>query len=284
MTIESSTIINAGPSKRIAKKTLTLTAYPALIAFGVITTIAAIGSGSKTPTGSYLSPLPKGELAQNTTPTPTEPQKTPSELINLAQNYLDKAFTIAKTSNQTQDQKTKILENLDKSLNLTTQAISQDPRNPNGYILRAQILTAVSGQNPQALTQAQKDLEIAQSLSQGQSITLPKTINPINLLPDQQAIASSDLILAAPEDASESTTSSQVASNSFTTKVTISANQTELLVKDARITPNSYIYLIPETKTNNSIFVKSKDQAQFTIATSTPATTDLVLNYYIINN
>jgi hypothetical protein len=283
MTIESSTTIptNTNLGKRIAKKVFTLTAYTALIAFGVITTITVIGSSSRTPTGTYLSPLPTGEIAQ-ATPTP-EPVKTTPELINLAQNYLDKAFTLAKTHNQTQEQKAKILENLDQSLSLTTQAISQDPRNPNGYVLRAQILTAVSNSNPSALAQAQKDLETAQGLSQGQPITLPETINPLNLLPDQQALASSDLILAAPENATESTASGEVASNSFTTKVTIAAGQTELLVTDARITPDSYIYLIPETKTNASIFVKSKGNGKFTLATSTNNPLDLTISYYIIN-
>jgi len=286
MIIESCTSQkNTDLGKNIAKKLFTFTAYTALVGFGVVTVITVIGQSSqKPPTGSYLSPLPTGELAENTpSPTSTPDTKTTPELINLAQNYLDKAFTLAKSSNQTEDKKTKIMENLDQSLSFTTQAINQEPRNPNGYILRAQILTAVSSVNPNALAQAQKDLETAQSLSQGQPITLPEAINPINLLPNQQAIASSDLILAAPEDAIDSTSSGEVSSNSFTTTAVISAGQMELVVKDNRITPTSYIYLIPETKTNASVFVKAKGENQFTLATSNPAETDLTINYYIIN-
>jgi hypothetical protein len=283
MTIESCTT-SISPGRNIVKKALTLTAYSLLIIFGLVTTITVVGSVNKTPTGSYLSPLPTGELAQSSpSPSPTPAQKSSPELINLAQNYLNKAFTLAKNTNQTQEQKDKIIENLDQSLSFTTQAITQDPRNPNGYILRAQILTAVSNTNPNALTQAQKDLETAQGLSQGQSITLPETVNPLNLLPDQQALASSDLILAAPEDATQGTSSGELNSNSFTTTAIIPSGKTEVLITDKRITGASYIYLIPETKTNASVFVKSKGQGSFTLSTPTPSNTNLTINYYIIN-
>ena len=285
MIIEScTTTTSTNKGRNIIKKAFTLTAYSLLIIFGVITTITVIGSTNTNPTGTYLSPLPKGELAQATpSPTPTPDTKTTPELINLAQNYLDKAFQLASTTNQTLEQKNQIIANLDQSLSFTTQAINQDPRNPKGYILRAQILTAVSNQNPSALAQAQKDLELAQSLSQGQPITLPETINPLNLLPDQQALANVDLILAAPEDATNSTASSQISSNSFTTQVILPASQPELLVEDQRITSDSYIYLIPENSSNISVFVKSKSQGQFTISTPTKSDIDISVNYYIIN-
>jgi hypothetical protein len=288
MTIESCTTTkNHHQGKNITKKFFTFTAYSALVAFGVITTITVIGQNSqKNPTGTYLSPLPTGELAQENQPNPATPTaqalKTTPELINLAQNYLDKAFTLAKASNQTEDQKSQIMQNLDQSLSFTTQAINQEPRNPNPYILRAQILTAVSNTNPSALAQAQKDLETAQGLSQGQPITLPESINPLNLLPDQQAIASSDLILAAPQDAVASTVSGELNSNSFTTTALVPAGETEVLIKDSRITSTSYIYLIPESQTNASLFVKAKGQGQFTLAVSTPSDIDLTINYYII--
>lgn len=288
MVIETSTTNPTNSlSKRLIKSVFTFTAYGLLIAFGIVTTIAAIGSGSRTPTGTYLSPIPKGELAQvtpNPTPTGAEPIKTTPELINLAQNYLNKAFDLAKTPNQTPEQKDTIMANIDQSLSLATQAISQDPRNPNGYVLRAQILTAVSSKNPNALTQAQKDLETAQDLSQGQPITLPETVNPLNLLPDQQALASSDLILAAPLPGQVLPEQNlDVASNTFSTQITIPAGQTEVPVTDQRISGTSYIYLIPTTKTNNSVFVKSKGQGQFVLSTSTPSNIDLIINYYIIN-
>ncbi|MBU1071515.1 hypothetical protein KKG65_03870 [Patescibacteria group bacterium] len=299
MIIESCTTnpANTNLGKRVFQKTITVIGYTALIAFAVITTITVIGSSSKSPTGSYLSPLPKGEIAQDTSSdggrsTAEDSSevgsaniKSTPELINLAQNYLDKAFALAKTPpKQTPEQKAKILENLDQSLSLTTQAISQDPRNPNGYVLRAHILTAVSNTNPNALAQAQKDLETAQNLSQGQPITLPETINPLNLLPDQQALANSDLILAAPLPGQVLPEQKlDAASNSFTTTTIIPAGQTEILINDNRITPTSYIYLIPETKTNASIFVKSKGTGQFTLATSTISDIDISINYYIIN-
>lgn len=282
---DTTTTQNTPPGKRIIKKAFTLTAYSLLITFGVITTITVIGANNqKSPTGSYISPLPTGELAQ-ATPTPTpELEKSTPELINLAQNYLNKAFKLAETANQTEEQKQEILSNLDQSLNLTTQAISQDPRNPKGYVLRAQILTAVSNTNPSALAQAQKDLQLAQSLSQGQPVTLPETINPLNLLPDQQALASSDLILAAPLPGQVLPEQKlDAASNTFSTTATIPASQTELVVSDQRITPTSYIYLIPETKTNASVFIKSKTKGQFTLATSTNNPIDLTISYYIIN-
>jgi hypothetical protein len=286
MVIEFSTT-NHQEGKNIAKKVGTVTAYGLLVTFGVITTITVIGSSSS-PTGTYLSPLPKGEIAQSKpspTPetTPTQAPKTTAELINLAQNYLDKAFILAQDTPQTDDQKKKIVDTLDQSLNLTTQVINQNPQNPKGYVLRAQILTAVSKTNPNALSQAQKDLETAQSLSQGEAITLPETINPLNLLPDQKALADSDLILASPDDSSTSTASGEIVSNSFTTTATLLANQQETVIKDPRIDSSSYIYLIPQEPNNMPVFVKAKGEAQFTLASTSSSNEDTFVDYYIIN-
>lgn len=232
------------------------------------------------PTGSPLSPLPVGEQASILSPSPTSNNNFASSL-NLAQNYLDKAFTQAKNPEQTSVDKKQIIDNLNLSLNYVTSAINQNNSDPRGYLMRAQILTAISKVKPEALKEAQADLEIASKLSNGASVQLPTTINPINLIPDERAALAENVIVAGPNDATLSSVTTDQGSNSFKKTINLSAGLSELSVTDERVKENSFIYLIPASKAQ--LTVKSKALGVFVIENLTPQTTDLTLDYWIIN-
>jgi hypothetical protein len=258
-----------------------------------VTTLASIGlivlGSSTNPTGSYLSPLPTGSVASNNLPT-TTPNLTPTptttstfpESLNLAQNFLDKAFTLAKNQSQTETDKKQIITTLNQSLNEVNSAINLSPQDPKGYLLRARILTAISKLEPDALAKAQIDLELAGKLSNGQEVTLPTPINPINLIPDERATLAENLIIAAPEEATKSTAAASQSGNTITGSTTFPAGQTDITINNSSITPNSQIYLIPKSK-GNSLYVRSKAAGRFIIAATTPPTTNVTLDYWIIN-
>lgn len=291
MRIISSSLPN---SPRInLKKSIT---YIIIAGFSV-TTLASIGliilGNSTNPTGSYLSPLPTGSVASNdlptTTPNPTSsltptPTTTLSfpESLNLAQNFLDKAFTLAKNQNQTESDKKQIITALNQSLNEVNTAVNLSPQDPKGYLLRARILTAMSKLEPSALAKAQIDLELASKLSNGQEVTLPNPINPIDLIPDERATLAENLIIAAPEEATNSSATASQSGNTTTGTVTFPANQTDITVKNSSITDNSQIYLIPKSK-GSSLYVRSKAVGRFIIAATTSPTTNVTLDYWIIN-
>lgn len=232
------------------------------------------------PTGSPLSPLPAGEQASALTPSPS-PNNNFASSLNLAQNYLDKAFTQAKNPEQTPVDKKQIIDNLNLSLNYVTAAINQNNSDPRGYLMRAQILTAISKVKPEALKEAQADLEIASKLSNGATVQLPTTVNPINLIPDERAQLAENVIVAGPNDATQTSVTTDQSSNSFKKTINLSAGLSELSVTDERVKENSFIYLIPNGK--SQLAVKSKATGTFVIENLTPQTTDLSLDYWIIN-
>lgn len=244
-----------------------------------------IGSFSK-PTGNYLSPLPQGELAQATTtltPNPT-PTKNITELITLSQGFLNKAVSLSQQTPQTDSNKQQIISFLEQSLDYSNKAVLTQPNNPQTYLLRAQILTSIGQTNPQAIYRAEEDLEMAQKLANGQSVSLPQSINPLDILPSRQASLTQDLIVAAPQESSSSTASAENSSNATTTSVTLLAGQTQLQVSSSKITPSSYIYLIPQQKTNQPVYISSKTTGSFTISTNKPLNTNITIDYWIINH
>jgi len=248
-------------------------------------TLIFIGKQSKKdPTGNFLSPLPQGELTQ-ATPTPTpENLKTLAELVGFSQTYLNKAISLSLTTPQTQTDKQQIISYLEQSLDYSNQAVLTYSQEPQTYLLRAQVLTSISQTNPDALTQAKKDLETAQQLANGQPVSLPQNINLLDILPSQQASLPQDLIIASPQQEDIATISAKNNSNAVTTTTVLPAGQTQLEINNSQITSDSYIYLIPQTKTNQVISVASKKEGSFTITTNKPFDTDISLDYWVINH
>ena len=233
------------------------------------------------PTGSPLSPLPSGEQASVLSPSPNNNSSSFASSLNLAQNYLYKAFTQAKNPDQTPVDKKQIIDNLNLSLNYVTSAINQNNSDPRGYLMRAQILTAISKVKPEALKEAQADLDIASKLSNGASVQLPTTINPINLIPDERAQLAENVIIAGPNEATQISIATDQMSNSFKKTVILPAGKSEMTINDARVNDSSFIYLIPNSKAQ--LTVKSKATGTFTIENLTPQAVDLSLDYWIIN-
>jgi|GEM_PF-2402899 len=281
MFIVSST---APPSSKLNFKKTLVILFIGFISTAAIGTVSLIIIGHNTnPTGTYISPLPTGELTQNEiTPSPTlAPNFT--QTINLAQNYLDKAFELAKNQNQTAADKKQIISTLNQSLAQSNTAISLAPQDPQGYLVRAKILTAISKIEPSALAKAQEDLILAQKLSNGEPVTLPTPTNPINLVPDQQAAITGNIIIATPENSQTTTESSQNQSNTATSSVIFLAGGKELVIEHQSVKNTSQIYLIPKQKGIASVYVKSKTDGRFTIAATTAPTANLSLDYWIIN-
>lgn len=258
-----------------------------ILAFLILipTTLILIGRrNSKTPTGNFLSPLPQGEIAQ-TTPSPTpENTKTLAELVGFSQTYLNKAISLSLITPQTQSDKQQIISYLEQSLDYSNQAVLTYSQEPQTYLLRAQVLTSISQTNPDALIQAEEDLKTAQQLANGQPVSLPQNVNLLDILPSQQANLPQDLIIASPQQEDTATISAQNNSNAITTTTILPAGQTQLEITNSQITPDSYIYIIPQTKINQIISVASKKDGSFTLTTNKPFDTDISLDYWIINH
>ncbi len=245
------------------------------------------------PTGTMLSPLPAGEQAGQT-PAQNAPAiggLTFAQSVNLAQNYLNKAFDLSRNQNQTEADKKAIIASLNQSLTQATNSINLAPNQPEGYILRAQVLTAISKINPQAASLAKQDLDLAAKLANDKNIVLPKPINPVNLLQDEQArrvggqaASTSSLLIAAPnENATPSAESSGTESNANQKRFILPAGQTEMTINDSLVKTDSFIYLIPIDNHNLPVTLKNKSVGGFTVSLDSAATEDISVDYFIIN-
>jgi len=239
------------------------------------------------PTGTMLSPLPAGEQASGQI-TSTPVTLNFAQSINLAQNYLNKAFDLSRNQNQTEADKKAIIASLNQSLTQATNSINLAPNQPEGYILRAQVLTAISKINPEAAGLAKQDLELAAKLANDKNIVLPKPINPVNLLQDEQARRfggqADSIIIAAPnENATPSAESAGTESNANQKRFILPAGQTEMTINDSLVKADSFIYLVPVDNHNLPVSLKSKSVGGFTVSLDSAATEDISVDYFIIN-
>ncbi len=267
------------------KKPTRILAYCIVIVLGLAGLRTVVSGFTSIPTGSYLSPLPQGELANTDTSTSPTPSLGPTfaQALNLAQNYLDKAYKLSQNQQQTDSDKKDIIFSLNKSLEQANIAINMSAKDPTGYLLRAQIMNAISIINPEATKLAQIDLETAQKLSNGQTVTLPKAVNPLELLHSDQASLAQNVIVATPQSPEATNSATQSQSNSSNGKFTIPAGQTELLIQNPLVNDQSYIYLINQSGSTNPVYLKSKEVGAFTVAPANPSKTDINIDYYIIN-
>ena len=95
---------------------------------------------------------------------------------------------------------------------------------------------------------------------------------------------SQNLIVASPQQQNISTASAKNSSNTNIVTITLPAGQTQLEITDPQITTNSYIYIIPQTKTNQVIYVSSRKEGSFTISTNKPFNYKIDLDYWVINH
>ena len=236
-------------------------------------------SADATPTGSYLNPLPENEVAIAITPTPSQ---SPEELILTAQAYLEKAIDLSSNESQTDQDKEQIITFLNKGLEYANLAVTSSPNTPESYLVRARILASSTAIRTDAVSLAQKDLEIAQLLSGGQPVTLPTQVNLIDFAPTKQASLASNIIIAAPQEENTSTTSAETDSNINKKVAVISKGQSTVTIKSGLINENSYIYLIPVTPSQTP-FVQSKADGIATIAITSPTETNFEFEYWIVN-
>ena len=252
-----------------------------LVAVPVVTAIA----GNNTPTGTYLSPMPEQQLAE-TSPAQTQLAQntslTPQEAILSAQAFLEKAISVAQKQPQTQTDKEQIIGFLNQSLNLANQAVALAPQAPQSYLMRARVLSTSSSLRPDAVQLAQKDLEAAQALANGQQVTLPTNINLMDLSPTQQAAGQNPIVIAAPEEDQTKTSTGSASANTHRANATIKRGHDEVAISDDNIIADSYVYLIPAPG-QPLIYIKSKTEGEIVVATGSQLTEELNFEYWVVN-
>ena len=274
-------IIESTPESKIQKlKTPMIVSGFIFTSAGLLLPAVVAVTQSSQPHGTYLSPQPQGLLTSSPDPAPT---LGTGEAILTAQAFLEKAITLSQKTPQTEADKKQIVTLLNQSLDYSNQAIVAAPNSPQSYLVRARVLASSASVRPDALELAQQDLNTAQRLSGGQKIDLPTNINLMDLSPNQQAGLDQDIIIAAPGDDKQSSSSADTVSNINKSTATISAGQTEITITDPRITTDSYIYTIANQPGSYVIFVKSKTDKSAIISLDRVAEQPVAFEYWVVN-
>lgn len=91
------------------------------------------------------------------------------------------------------------------------------------------------------------------------------------------------IVAGANEVAATDSSKTDTAANANRKLITLPTGMNELVVNDKEVSQNSYIYLTPISATNNPVYIKTKGEGYFTIATNKAPTADLLLEYYVVN-
>lgn len=99
-------------------------------------------------------------------------------------------------------------------------------------------------------------------------------------------ISPTAVIVAAPRAQETTSQSAASATTASAEKLLISlpAGTRELVIRNHAVTSDSYIYLTPVSAVNDPVFVKTKGEGYFVIATAKAPAADLLLEYYLITN
>jgi len=98
-----------------------------------------------------------------------------------------------------------------------------------------------------------------------------------------KSLTTQNLIIAAASASSSGDINTSSSSNATAGTTILPAYQTEIVIPNLNITPNTLVYLTPLSDTSNQVlYVKSKTDTEFTIAINQPISTDIEFNYWLI--
>ena len=242
---------------------------------------------------AFLSPLSEN---LNQVPVKNQPQSL-NYYLSLARSLLEKATRLANDNpHQTEVDRLKIINLLNRSLKAANQAIETYPNQPEAYLIRAQIYQRTRRIWPQTADLAEKDLAVAKKLLRSPEASaqelfadyLPdKDTSPIQFIPAQQAQLAENLIIAGP-DSDLKTTSSQTdqQTNALSGQALIPAGQAETIINLPALAANDFVYLLPQANPDNhTLYVKSRKQgAWFKAALIKPTKEDFKFDWWVIKD
>jgi hypothetical protein len=92
------------------------------------------------------------------------------------------------------------------------------------------------------------------------------------------------LIIAGSKTATETAlVNGEITTNATAGKAVIPAYSTEIIIRNAKVTDYTLVYVTPTSPTqNNVLYVKSKENGQFTVGFDQPLDIDVSFNWWVI--
>ena len=235
-----------------------------------------------------LSPL--ASPASNQPKTETSPVYSLEYYLHLSKSFLYKAVRLANDNpRQTDADKMKILNTVNKALKAANQACQYYPRQPEAYLIRAQVYQKMAHLFPEGKKQAEKDIKTANQLMKKPDLAdIPreKEAQPLNFIPTQKANLAKKIIIAEPKASQEpEAQNSELNINAASGTAILEAGKTEIIVKTNQVKPGTQVYLVPKGGADNKVLsvVAKKDYQWFKAGINSASDKDIIFNWWIIN-
>lgn len=213
--------------------------------------------------------------------------KTFSYYLTLSKGFLNKAIELSKNTagQQTEDDKSEILNNLEKALTNVNTAIELDSRQGTAFLLRARIYKTASVIRPELAEKSEQDLQIARALGVD-SEALNSSQDPLDYVPTQQAnnLDSDQPIVADAEEGSDTTVQTETNSNAKTGQAVLQPGSDSVYVVFPGLTANMQLSVSPAGGNANAqgltYSVQSRKEGKgFTIRSSAPVEQNVTLDW-----
>ncbi|MEI6690382.1 MAG: hypothetical protein WCL07_01395 [bacterium] len=249
-------------------------------------------------TYSILPPKhPLNPLGHADSPTIVRQALAQPEVSSLAyylagsEKYLNEARVISRqtATNQTEEDKKKIISLLNSSLQMANNAVTHYTQNPEGYTQRARLFEVLATIDPTAKGKAETDRQLASRLTGVATNPASSPITPVDLVraaPLEEASLISQAIIALPQEGQAATDTKETA-NALRGQATLPAGQTDIVVTSSAVRDDLLIYYTPQGDTQGQVLsLKNKSEAgqKFTLHLSTPITQDLKIDWWIVES
>ena len=250
----------------------------------VLSTAPGLGGAPSAKASELVSALPPGENIA-----PAGSQTTQSEdlqraklasantsdksveyELSLSASFLRKAVQMSNTTtNQTAEDKNRIIGLLNQSLEAANRAIQASPTDPRAYTTRGRVYQATSIVKPEMKAMADADFAKAKELGSANPTDMSPTANPLELLPTEQAKARETAMIAGPSTATKQTVTAETTNTANKGTAIMPAGQKEVFVEFPALKDNTQVYIKPEGDVSGTYFIKNKQTGKgFTVATT----------------
>lgn len=204
--------------------------------------------------------------------------------LSLSSGFLRKAVQLSNsTTNQTAEEKNRIIGLLNQALEAANRAIQSAPNDARAYTTRGRVYQATSVVKPEMKAMADADFAKARELGASAPTAPAAPANPMELLPTEQANAQQTAMIAGPNGAVRQTVAGTTSDNANKGTVTLQSGEKEIVVAFPGLKADTKVYVQAEGNSTATFYVKNKEAGKgFTIAATEAVNTSTNITWWEI--
>jgi len=204
--------------------------------------------------------------------------------LSLSSGFLRKAIQLSNsTTNQTAEDKNRIIGLLNQALEAANRAIESAPNDARAYTTRGRVYQATSVVKPEMKAMADADFAKAKQLGASTPTAPSAPANPMELLPTEQANAQQTAMIAGPNGAVRQSVAGTASDNANKGTVTLQSGEKELFISFPGLKADTKVYVQPEGDSASVFYVKNKEAGKgFTVAATEAVTAPTNITWWEI--